>query len=310
MYRRTNFEGSAHPRGHEFASGQHTAACWLRPIGSAPRVVAGATLWLAALALPPAPPAGIAAVALVCSVAHLARGGSERWAVRTLRQARPLSASEAAVFSAVKGLLTDKGTSYSDLYVQPSMRHARTIDPVGRHSVVLTRALLDDVLVGAVGTDSVVAGIAHAAARRVAAGGMPYDIVTRAIALPADALMAMVLRIFRFPRVTRCSPAGRLLAFLVTVLAIAEMVARGAWWLGLLTALVVLALACSRCARRSWASVVEAAADREIISAGLGDELASLLLTTDRSVTEDRIAQLGHSESVAPAPAGHLHLVM
>lgn len=231
-------------------------------------------------------------------------------AMRRLLRGAPLSVADAASLAGSNGLLQEHDLRCADLYVASSQTRERAIEPIGRHSILVTRPLLDDMHRGAVSAESVVVGLIHAEVRRGAAGCMRHDVAARVVTLPADALTAFARRIFRIRRSTRHHAAGQLLTSVVVGAAVWQMAIQGLWVLGLITALLALAVAFSRRASRARQSAIEANADHVIAKAGLGDALATLLLATSGRAALARLRAMPvATKTPALRPRRHLHLV-
>lgn len=268
-----------------------------------PGIVLSAALTLVVAAMLPATLGGMLLVAYVAAAVVLAFGRLEPITVRVLGRIRPATAGEAQLLQAVATRLHAHGVAVPVFTVGRSDLRRAAAEPWGRRTVVVAPRLLRWLAREQVAVEVAAAIVAQAAAG-LRVGPSRFDLSVRWLLWPGSLVVAGFLRIAGlFTWVPGTLGLWRLRAVLGAVAVwqtLQDQQVTIAVTTGVLMAVSYTGPACAR----AWRRRVEAAADRVVASAGLGEELVFAVRSADEAGSVDRIHRIRTAMAETSPPAG------
>ena len=256
-----------------------------------PGIVLSAALVLVVAASVPAALAGLVEVGYVATAAVLAFGRFEPQAVQVLGLARRATPGEERLLGEVTAWLGGRGFAMPDLYVARGDLGRAAAEPCGRRSVVLAPRMLGWLHRQQV-SQAVVATVVAQAAAGLEVGPSRFDLAVRALTAPGSLVVAGFVRVARWltwvPGVLGLWRIRAVFGIVAVWQCLQAHEVTFAVTTGLLMTVSYSAPACAR----MWRRRAEAAADRIVARAGLGDQLEFAVRSADEPGSMDRVARI------------------
>lgn len=256
-----------------------------------PGIVFSAALLLVISATLPATLGGILLIAYIAAAAMLALGNFEAPAVEVLGRSRRATAGEEQLLQGIAGWLASRGLDVPDLYVARGDRGRAAAEPCGRRSVVVAPRTLGWLHRQQV-SQAVVATVVAQAAAGLQAGPSRFDLGVRLLAAPGALAHAGFARVARwFTGVPGVLALWRIRA-VFGIVAVWQCLQAHQMTIAVTTgALITVSYSGPACAR-AWRRRVEAAADRCVARAGLGELLEFAVRSADEPGSIDRVDRI------------------
>jgi len=267
-----------------------------------PALLASGVLWLMLLVLPP-PTLGflgfVGGGGLLCA---LAVGGLEGRAVQLLMRARESTEAERAVLAPV--LHAHGGTAPPRIAVYVRRAPGDQTPPalvVGRSSLVVTPWLVEAIYRGWIIREEGTAIVAHAGVRHRAAGPR-LEVAVLAFTTPWRSILTIARKVGRFFGWFPFMHFAWSIRGVVGAVAVVQSVIEGRAWAGVLAGVFVALTYLVPAAAQARELRLEAAADHELVTRGLGQALAGLLRRSQVPVSIERLQRLENRPPAEPTP--------
>ena len=256
-----------------------------------PGIVLSAAFLLVVAACLPATLGGMLLVAYVVGAAVLACGAVEAPAVRVLGRARRATVGEQRLLRGLAGLLDGRGLGVPDLYVARGDLGRAVAEPCGQHSVVVAPRMLGWLHRQQV-SRAVVAAVVAQAAEGLRVGPSRFDLAVRLLTAPGALVVDGFVQVARwFTWVPGVVGLWRIRAVSGVVAVWQSLQAHQVTIAVTTGALIAVSYTGPACAR-AWRRRVEAAADRSVARAGLGDQLEFAVRTAYEPGSIDRVERI------------------
>jgi hypothetical protein len=278
----------------------------LRVVMVAPALLASFVLTVVVCALLP-PALGLLAFTAAGGVlVALALGQLHEPAIAALTRSRPATEAEVLVMAPLVAELDGRGVDVGALFVRRTQRPNTPVAvAIGRSTVVVSPGLVEAVYRGGVSGGEAAAALAHALGRHQA-----FQPRLELAVLAAMTPWRLTAATFRgVDRAFAWLPFMRLawtLRVVVGVICVAQSVAEERAWTGLLGGAVIALTYLMPAAGRRIELHTEAAADRFVLSLGLGPVLAGLLRRYGHPMTLERMQHLETPVEQPQRPRLHL----
>lgn len=279
-----------------------------------PGIVLSAALLLVVTAMLPATAGALLLVAYVAAAVVLALGTFETPAVEILGRARRATRAEEQLLQGLGGWLAGRGLEVPNLYVARGDRGRAAAEPCGRHSVVVAPRMLGWLHRQQV-PQAVVATVVAQAAAGLRVGPSRFDLAVRLLTTPGVLVVAAFGRAARwFTWVPGVLALWRIRA-IFGIVAVWQCLQAHQVTIAVTTGVLMTVSYSGPACARAWRRRVEAAADRCVAQAGLGDQLEFAVRSADEPGSIDRVERIRRAVKDAATPdraavaTRQLHLV-
>ncbi|MGY2872865.1 hypothetical protein ACVW00_000055 [Marmoricola sp. URHA0025 HA25] len=256
-----------------------------------PGIVLSAAFLLVVSACLPATLGGMLLVAYVVGAVMLACGAFEAPAVRVLGRSRRATMGDEQLLRGLAGWLDGRAVAVPDLYVARGDMGRAAAEPCGQHSVVVAPRLLGWLHRQQV-SQAVVAAVVAQAAAGLSVGPSRFDLAVRLLTAPGALVVAGFVRVARwFTWVPGVLGLWRIRA-VFGIVAVWQCLQAHQLTIAVTTGTLIAVSYTGPACARAWRRRVEAAADRWVARAGLGDQLEFAVRSACEPGSFDRVERI------------------